>query len=200
MATVPDMNGPCGRERRLRAAVVAVAAVMSLTACTGPAEGTITDSPTPTSVESPTADLAFVLEIPADICPGAEIIPDELAAPESIGYEDRSGPDESTDYLDHQCTYLLKEEVSSVDGTQVIKDLAVKFAVTDGSPLSPYLDNSFSPVDFEEVEAAVYFSDWDQANVKHTPIYDPLGKELEESFSFVFELYASVDNLYINTH
>ncbi len=196
MAAVPNMSDPCGRGRWLRAVMAAVAA-MALAACTGPAEGTITDNPTPTPSESLTADLTFAPEIPDDICPTAEIIPDDFAAPEDIGYTAEFEPGTYGEFPYQECTYVLNEGIAALDGIQAVEKVALDFYVTDGSPLEPLSTGVFSPVDFEEIEAAEYFHDWDQVEDASEIDFDLRGKGLESSYLTTFQFYAMLDNLYV---
>ncbi len=184
---------------RLRAvtAAVAASAMMALAACTSPGEGTITDSPALTPSESTTPEPVYAFEVFGDICPSAEVIPDQIAAPDAIGYIAETQGREESFYYSHKCTYDLDDEMKSLDGTDALYRLGIDFHVTDGSPLELTAPGAFSSVDFEEADAAEYFRDWDQAVVSSEHDASPTGYELEESDYVLFQFSASIDNLYV---
>ncbi|HEU5127147.1 MAG TPA: hypothetical protein VFU12_04085 [Glycomyces sp.] len=177
-------------------AVVTAVMVMS-TACTEPEEGALSDNPTLATSESTAPELMFVPQIPEDICPTEESIPDELAAPENIGYIDESGPGTTGTMPYHRCGYLLNGEVAALAGTQVTERIHVDFHITDGSPQSVRSRESYSPVDFGQVGAAQYFRDWDQMMDKSELDVSPTGQGMEESYYLEFQSFASIDNLYV---
>lgn len=204
MRTAPNMTTAHRRWRWLHTitATAATMTMMTLAACSDPSEGIITDtpSPTPTSSESQISELVFALDIPEDICPTAEVIPEEFAAPESIGYIDESGPDMSGTIPYHRCGYLLDNETAVLDGTQAIERVYVDFHIADESPRSVRSHQDYSAVNFDQIRAAHYFHDWDQALDKYEHDPSPAGYGLEESGFVTFQSFASIDNLYIYTY
>src|SRR5690606_17312460 len=96
---------------RLRAIATAAAAstMMALAACTNPGEGTITGNPTPAPSEPTTPEPVYAFEVFGDICPSAEVIPDQIAAPDAIGYIAETQAREESFYYSHKCTYDLND-------------------------------------------------------------------------------------------
>lgn len=187
-----------GRLRRWLRVIAATAMVSTaISACSGPSEGTLTDNPALTPSETPNSELAFALEIPEDICPDTEFIPDHLAAPEDIGYIAEFELGAHGSFPHQECTYSINGEIASLDGVQAIEKIALNLYITDGSPLEPLSAADFSPVDFEKTEAAEYFYDWDQAEEASEIDFNPIGKGLKESYLTKFQFYALLDNLYV---
>lgn len=200
MATMPKTIPPHWRQRQIRVfmATVAASTALVLTACTGPEEGAIDESPTSAPSESMTPEAAFALEIPEDVCPAVDAIPDELVAPEDIGYETEFGARMNGIYPYQKCEYSFNGDLVSLDGTQAVQNAIIEFYAIDDLSFNVFNQADFSQVDFERVETAEYFRDWDRAgHHSKNNLNATSGYGLEESEYISFQFLASIDNLYV---
>lgn len=186
----------------LRAMAVATAAavVAVLAACTEPGDDEITHDPATnqSSNASPSASEGFASEFPDDICPGADVIPEDLAAPDDIGYTTEFGYRTNGEYPYQKCGYSFNDALDVLDGAQAVQNLEVQFYVNDDSSFDLLHAGSFSKVDFEENEAAEYFRDWDDPRYdSDLDLNSTWGHELEESRYISFQFFASVENLHV---
>lgn len=193
MATSPRTTTPNRWRLRTITATVTASAVMVLTACTGPAEGTITENP------SPTPEQMFALEIQEDSCPDADLIPDEFAAPDEIGYTIDYAYQENRLQVRQTCLYQFDDDFVILDGTQAAISISVSFNIQDEPVTGIVSASDYEPVDFEEVKTAEYFKGWDHLLTSRNDMSGYADSVLEHSERELIDVFAAIGNLAIHS-